>query len=375
MLKEAVLGSIVVLIGVVAVYLFLNSPPVVLTDFKGESDVADVPVSGVEPVSARVSEKTNTAAKDVPDVAKFMDEGMRHQFQKVAQQYQQDIQFPSYSKPLKSTDWAQLNPLPFIPQRLALSASEDVSAEIVLPHYQITRGDELTVQVRIMGDQLHIGSVEATLAHAHQQSSSIVSVQLQQSTTQQSEYVYDGVVSRRQLESLDDGEILVRASIRLQESGVNDLVATFELSDSVAQLTEVGDAFIDGADLVIPLAFDVEEAGLYRVRANLFDQASGDPISHLNSAFKLSRFQNTGQLKAHAATLRHAGSGGPYVLTDISVIKAPETPGEKSAYGSSVAEEFPVSGFDLDAYSREEYQDPLNQKRLEFLQRMSSQPM
>ncbi|GLQ33542.1 hypothetical protein [Litoribrevibacter albus] len=375
------IGAIV--LGVAGVYHFLSfNPSASYRDSFVSSDV-QVPALAVERIPSQqlllpeISEQT--------PLAEFMDEGMRHQFKKVAQQYALDVQFPAYSKPLKMTDWAQLNPLPFVPQKISLDTAEDVSAEIILPHFQITRDDGLTVQVRVYGESanissakmssLTVSSVKVALAHTHSPNNVQLQSELRRGESVEEGVLYEGVISSTKLASLDDGEILVRALVNLEQSGTSELVATFALSDSVAELTEVGDAYIDGADLVIPLSFDVEEAGLYRIRANLFDQASGDPISHLNSSFKLSSLRNEGTLKVHAATLRQSGSAGPYWLSDFSVIKAPEAAGESSAYGRASAEQYPVSGFDLDSYSREEYQNSLNKKRLEFLQKMSSQPL
>lgn len=367
--EGGVLGALV-LVGAVSVYQFLSVDSSVRLEERGDN------VSSISSSQSKLQlpQKIRTPKPaDNTTLMEFMDEGMRHQFKKVAQHYHNDIQYPAYSKPLEMTHWAQLNPLPFVPQSIPLSESSGLSAEIILPHFQITRDQGLNVQVVIHGGTSDISSVKATLAQVHKADQEVVKMNLRSDGITSNEALYVGHVSSSKLESLEDGEILVRAYVEHEYDRVSDLVATFALSSSVAKLTSVGSSYVDGADLVIPLEFDVEKAGLYRVRANLFDEESGKPISHLNASFKLSSFLNKGNLKAHAATLRNAGSKGPYLLTNVSVIKAPERPGEKSAYGSTSAEQYVVSGFDLDSYSREEYQNSLNTKRLEFLNRMASQ--
>ena len=74
----------------------------------------------------------------------------------------------------------------------------------------------------------------------------------------------------------------------------------------------------------------------------------------------------------HATTLREQGLPGPYVLTDINLMRMPAAPGEQTRYGSSQAESYPVNGFPLDSYSDEPYQDPAAQQRLEFLEKLSA---
>jgi len=309
------------------------------------------------------------------DVALFMDEGVRYQFKQVSEQYQRDIQFPSYSKPLSKHDWAQLNPRPFVPHSVPLSGADSLSAEIVLDHFQTTREETLPVLVKVYGESERVTGVQINLSNVNESQGSFVTTALSNVEGETGEQWFQGEVKTAQLDKLSDGDVLIQAQLSFEQAEPAAISATFLLSDSVATLVGLEDSFVDGSDLIIPLEFDVEEDGLYRIRANLFDKSSDEPISHLNASFRLSSLNSSGQFNVHASVLRHSGSAGPYVLKDFSVIKSPETPGQKSAFGHTNAEQYEVSGFDLDSYSREEYQDELTQKRLEFLQKMSSDPL
>jgi len=320
-------------------------------------------------------ETSKKVAVPANDVALFMDEGVRYQFKQVSEQYQRDIQFPSYSKPLTPHDWAQLNPRPFVPHSMPLAGMDSLSAEIVLDHFQTTREEPLAVLVKVYGESEKVMGVQVALSNVKASGENVVNAVLSKVEAEAGEQWFKGAVKISQLEKLFDGDVLINAQLSFEQTEPAAISATFLLSDSVATLVGLEESFVDGSDLVIPLEFDVEEDGLYRVRANLFDKSSEEPISHLNASFRLSSLNTSGQFNVDASVLRHSGSAGPYVLKDFSVIKSPETPGQTSAFGHTNAEQYEVSGFDLDSYSREEYQDELTQKRLEFLQKMSSNPL
>jgi len=163
----------------------------------------------------------------------------------------------------------------------------------------------------------------------------------------------------------------VHAEIDFNGNSPAKISAVFKLAGTDATLTNLDEAYIDGAHLIIPAQFDVAVPGYYRIQANLYDSASQQPISHLNSAFLLTKRENSGLLKVHAVTLRSQGSPGPYQLRDINVTRGPEKPGDKTGYGFSKQSSYEVNGFDLSHYSDEEFVDPKNQQRLEFLQKMA----
>ena len=76
-------------------------------------------------------------------------------------------------------------------------------------------------------------------------------------------------------------------------------------------------------------------------------------------------------MKVHASTLRRTGNPGPYLLTGFDITRSPAKPGDRTGYGSSDLSSVHVQGFSLNSYSNEEYEDPKNRQRLEFLQRMA----
>jgi hypothetical protein len=173
------------------------------------------------------------------------------------------------------------------------------------------------------------------------------------------------------LKEAGPGEVTLNAGISFATGDQVGIAAVVNVYENTATLTRLGESYVDGADLVIPAYLDVEKPGRYSFQANLFDESGGQPISHLNSVLTLTREENEGLVRVHAATLRAKGSPGPYLLKDINITMPPPGPEDTTGYGSSTTESFRVQGHDLDQYSDEPYDDPQNRQRLEFLQKMA----
>jgi hypothetical protein len=300
---------------------------------------------------------------------------MREQLTEIAETYRHNSRFPTYSQPLRENDWSLLNPRAFIPSERPLANAPSIRASIELPYYVLNRNQDLPVKVivitegqgtdaplvRTIGGQVFI-------RHGGHSSSPVA---LGNANRQGNIETFFATVPAGELARLPDAEVEVTASLSLSDGQVSGITAMARLFQSSASLDYLGTTYIDGAHLVIPAHFQVTEAGYYRVQANLFSR-DGEPVSHLNAAFSLSAGNTIGLLKVHAVTLREAGLAGPYVLTDINVMRMPSTPGESTRYGSTQATSYPVAGFPLGSYDDTPYQDPATQQRLEFLQNLSA---
>ena len=60
-----------------------------------------------------------------------------------------------------------------------------------------------------------------------------------------------------------------------------------------------------------------------------------------------------------------------YLIKDINITRNPSKPGDKTGYGTFSNIQHTVNGFDLEHYSTEKYNDPVNQERLDFLRKIS----
>ena len=285
----------------------------------------------------------------------------------VAQAYEHNIQFPTYSKPLSINDWSLLNPRAFVPKPIPLAGFDDISAALVVDEYIVHNDKDLQVSLVVSGatSGLGITNTELTLGDNDK------GFKGSEDKANADQLVFRFEVPSTALKDLSQEEVPLKAKINFR-SGDESLVSTvIKVVGTDAILSSVNDAYIDGPHLIIPIEFEVNISGHYRFQANLFDEKTGDPVSHLSDTFKLSSLNNDAEVKVHSVTLKAKGSAGPYVLRDINVTRAPAKPGEKTGYGSTEESEYVVNGFELDRYSDELYINEKNQRRLEFLRRMA----
>ncbi|MCK5873184.1 MAG: hypothetical protein KAG82_00700 [Alcanivoracaceae bacterium] len=300
---------------------------------------------------------------------------MQEQLAEIASAYQRDSRFPTYSQPLTDNDWSALNPRAFVPEERPLSNAPSLRVSIELPHYIVDSNRELPVQVIVVSDgsgssapPLKATSVQVLIRSRNASSPPVLLVKTR---TQGNVDTFAATIPATALSPFANAEVEVAALLALSDGQSSSASTMIQLFQSTASLDAIGAAYTDGTHLFIPVFFQVMDAGMYRVQTNLFTQA-GEPVAHLNSTFTLSAGNVTGLLKVHATTLTEQGLAGPYVLTDINLMRMPAAPGEQTRYGSSQAESYPVNGFPLDSYSDEPYQDPAAQQRLEFLEKLSA---
>jgi hypothetical protein len=298
-------------------------------------------------------------------------EGIRYQMADIAEAYRKNMRFPKYSKPLHENDWNLLNPRAFISRDAPLKNKEGLSARMILDRYIVDQNKDLPVTVVISGQSDGFFATVVDLSLSDKEVTRTLTG-LDETDGNETTSVYTGTVPADKLSGAGPGEVRLFAEISFANGERARAAAVVKLYENTATLTSLGKPYIDGADLVIPVCMNVEKPGRYRFRANLFDESGARPISHLNSVFPLTRENNRGLLRVHAATLRSQGDPGPYVLKDFDITIPSPKPGVRTAYASSAKESFTVQGFDLSFYSEEEYVDPKNQQRLEFLQKMAA---
>ena len=301
----------------------------------------------------------------------WISEGVRLQMADVSQTYAENIRYPKYSKPLHKNDWNLLNPRAFIPKSIPLDFNEGMSAAVILSEYIVNRDENLDVSIQVSGGNLEFIKPDVINLYLSDKGKKSKVLELTSGIISNDTLTYSGNINKAQFVELDNSEVMLTAELNFNTDDQAKVSAAFKLMGSDATLTSLNDSYVEGAHLMIPASFDIAKPGSYRVEANLFDKASDEPISHLNSSFLLSQNENTGLLKIHASTLRSKGCIGPYILTDFNITRRPEKPGDTTGYGHSKEDFFTVKGFDFSLYSEEDYIDPKNQQRLEFLQKMA----
>jgi hypothetical protein len=301
----------------------------------------------------------------------WISEGARLQMADISQAYEENIRYPKYSKPLHKNDWNLLNPRAFVPSTTSLDFNEGLSAAIVLSEYIVSRDEDLPVEVQVSGKALNSVTPEFISVYLSDKGKHTKALALTSVVSSEGMLTYSGIMDKTLFSDIANSEIMIIAELSFSNDEEAKVSAIFKLMGTEATLTSLSDSFVEGAHLMIPASFDVSTPGYYRIEANLFDKATQTPISHLNSAFLLTKLKNTGLLKIHASTLRSKGFVGPYILTDFNITRRPAKPGDTTGYGRSEEDSFAIQGFDFSFYSEADYVDLKNQQRLEFLQKMA----
>jgi len=309
--------------------------------------------------------------KTVHQQDEWVVEGVKRQMNDISNAYAENIRYPKYSKPLHANDWNLLNPNAFVAKSTPLDLQEGLSAAIILPSYVINHQQDLPIQVLVNGGLKDDFKVKSVFVFLQGDNDKKQAVQLFAQSSNSNSFTFSGSYPATSFPEKSEAETLIFAEVHFSNDEYVKISAVFKLVGNDAMLSSLDKAFVEGSHLMIPANFDVSVTGYYRVQANLFDEETKQPVSHLNSAFLLSKQKNTGFLRVHASTLRSQGSAGPYLLTDFNITRGPAHPGDKTGYGSSKEQSYKVEGFDLSHYSDEDYVDPQNQQRLEFLQKMA----
>lgn len=303
---------------------------------------------------------------------KLIEEAITNQLKQATEAYKFNAQFPPYSKPLTQHNWDLLNPRAFIPRKQILSKSPEIMGSIVLDHYVVAEEDPLNVDVKFTlpeDQQSQIQGVKVSLLDANNNSSRQQS--LSKASYEDGVVTYNGQLSINGLAPDGINESTIKADVTFASGEQKSLSARFKVHTTMAELQNVGDAYIDGPHLMVPVQVSTKKSGKYRIQANLFDEKTNTPVAHLNDTFTARAGSENIDLKVHASALKANGSAGPYYLSDINLSKVSTHPGEKQQFGALQKEQYAVNGFDLSIYDEDNYENPKYKDSIQFLERVS----
>ena len=97
---------------------------------------------------------------------------------------------------------------------------------------------------------------------------------------------------------------------------------------------------------------------------------TGKPLVHITAEKELLIENDFILLKSHIVSLKAAGSEGPYILKDFTLIRMPSAPTFMTEYGKVPEEGIAINGFSFSEYRDEPYEDAEAKERLEFLSKL-----
>ncbi|WP_235611277.1 hypothetical protein [Pseudoalteromonas luteoviolacea] len=273
----------------------------------------------------------------------------------IANNYRETLRFAPYSQPLTSNDIDRIEPNRFVPVTVPTS---DMSGTISLALNKYRFIHPEPIQLTLKGEQISRAKVLISLVDDNK-------VILEKSLRVADSSAYIEVSGREDF----NGDLQLKVEADVAGDPIT-IVAQAKYEQPSAKLTGLKHAEINGSDLLITLALEVEDAGIYRVRANLYDGAQ--PLAHLVAKSKLSFGQQEIELKAHQTVLPTSSSD--LRLMTFIVERMSSIPGERARFGESVISEIPLIDIDLSELSRDPYSPNAKERAsLEFLQGMAEQ--
>ncbi|AZG71679.1 hypothetical protein [Shewanella livingstonensis] len=319
------------------------SPPVVAS--------APVDVLSVQPKAVKqMKPKQITVVEKIP-------QPISDSFQLMAEAYASELTLPSYSIPLTTDDSHLLNPNAYIPQSVLLQ--DGASASIILSKYRFSFPEPVVIKLDVKGLQIN-GASAALRSELNDEAETLISTAMLGA---------DGEWAI-QLNAEEDWNGPMEVSVTFRAKGKKQILKTgIEYSHPTATITGVEEIRAEGSDMLIPVKLDVERAGYYRLRANLYS-VDKQPIALLTGSEKLAEGSVVMDLKAYKGVLTQ--HKGPYVLRTFVLERRPAVPGELTQYGHSEEPAYKLGDFAVESLSDEPWQpDEQEMQRLEFLQKMA----
>lgn len=266
----------------------------------------------------------------------------------IAQAYAAELATPAYARPLTNADTQLLEPLQFYPQQIPLEGGGHFSLSVSKYRYFYPESIEVTL---VSTEQL-----AETWVYLQDETTGALLLE-QPIRALQGQYQVDLAAQKHW-----DGALQV--GFRFEVQGERQRVHTgIEYSQPVAAVVAVEQPKAEQADMVIPVELMVEQAGHYRLKANLFT-ATRQPIAHITAKAALGTGRQTMQLRVHKSVL--TGQHGPYLLNTLLLERMSPSPGEPTRYGHSQVDEFELAEFAVDSLTDDAV--PLTEQERQTLQ-------
>ncbi|KZW98458.1 hypothetical protein JL49_23295 [Pseudoalteromonas luteoviolacea] len=273
--------------------------------------------------------------------------------QNIAIGYRKSLKFAPYSQPLTVNDEDRLSPNKFIPISTPLFG-EDQLISLSLNKFRFIKPE--SVEVWLEGEGIQNARIQVGLVG---EKKTIHSVEMQ--------VIGGRAQTKLAAEQLPVGDISIKAIADISGEEVI-LVAHAKYMQPSARLLHVANTGIEKSDLVISLQMDVQKAGIYRVRANLYDGEL--PLAHLVGKRKLGEGGEIITLRAHQSVIPKRAKA--LELKTFVIERMSSVPGEGTRYGTSDITEAALLDVEISKLDRTPYTPSETERAsLAFLERLA----
>lgn len=317
---------------------------------------------------------------ETPEADPFLNKEMQAQFLQVADLYQQNARYPVGS-------------IPVVGERFANPVKPFEQAEVDTP-YPTDKNDEDPIRISASVEKMEYFAGEPIIARVLvsgggvdtysriEAFGSVISISDGQKTGLAVNFEQTNFNEFRSIidtQAVVPGEIpreaLLSLTVKLEDGrSLGQTVPFFYNGSPSARVENIVNSRQEGAFLVIPLQYNVFEAGYYFVDAILDDASTGQPLVQLQTEGRMQLGNGLLTLKAHIHALMDAGSPGPYRLRVVKTFRAGNF-NESRDVAATVSRPF---GYDLQGAAFDQYDDipfvdPAVQERIEFLRQIGNQ--
>jgi hypothetical protein len=285
---------------------------------------------------------------------KHFNDSIKDAAKQVSLQYAEALKFPPYSQPLTVYDQDRLEPNKFHPVSVPVNNQGD-RLSLSLSQYRFVYPEPIDLII----EGSNIDSLNVVLMSVDTKE---VLAEKQVSNSQQST-----AISFPAREDYPRNlQIVTKADI---DSTTVPVVAQLQYMPPSAVITGLESAWANNDKMVIPVNLKVQKAGLYRVRANLYQ--GEQPFAHLVTRARLEQGTEQIELNAHWSVLPVEGKS--MHLHGFVVELMSPAPGQPSTFGSSEVDSFVILDFPVDSLEKTTYQPSDREKQsLQFLQQLST---
>ncbi|MCG7537037.1 hypothetical protein [Pseudoalteromonas sp. OOF1S-7] len=297
------------------------------------------------------------AAQTKPDTQRerHMPVAMTEAAAQVAELYAQQLHYAPYSQPLTLEDADRLTPNHFYPVTMPTQNIEEVLT-LKVSQYRFVYPEP--IELRLTGSDIYGATVFVSEVEGNK-------TLITQSLTEQGGSYIANIPAKKDFPR--ELQLTVRAHVRGDEI---PLVAHVQYMKPSAELLNLEQARVEKSDLLIDARLKVQEAGIYRIRANLF--ALEQPLSHVVARKRLSEGVQTVPLKIHQSVLPSQATD--LKLTTFVVERMSGSPQEKARFGRSNVDSYSLEAVDLSDLKRQPYTPSAQeQQKLAFLKQLGSQ--
>lgn len=311
------------------------------------------------PAATPVANLTSPSAAS-PGPARAMEPGdsaLGFMFARVADQYRDNAQYPPWSTPLSPAQAEGYQTNRYTPVRLPLGNQGHFT--VTLEKFRFTRGEPILIAASLEGPQVVADTLAVTLEQSENRDA-IASTRLERTS---------GTFFEGELGSDEPpGEYRLIVEARVDGRPVRH-ASTLTIEPYLGEFEGLDDAYLAENNLVIPVRFAPDQAGVFALSAQLF--AGSRPIALLQAEQRLDSGAGTIELKAHGTVLANQPVNGPLSLRHLQIRQLPARPGQRTHYGFGPEEGLDFSAPDLNDLTDTPTVDPESERRAALLQQLA----